>query len=327
MQEAADKVAKDFATKKDLKNKKIVVIGFRGLFNSNSEVFSQIIESELTTSFINAIPQKIVARIYMDEILEELQFSNTDIFNEENRKQIGLLSSADIIVSGTYRFEKNNLSLTVQAIDLETGIALASTKVEIKKSGVPINPDIIEIPDNNNYSAPAPKRSSKNSTRLPVIDIEADIAYYGQPKVSYNLSTNFYFSKYMGVGIGGVVFDMELSYAYYDESEEYRSPLYTKNSIDQTFYMPYLSLVLRWRKSLTFTYSHALGEYVGTWRMNLKYDMRNVIFGIGLTQGNIPPTTVYVDSIDRHVPVEEEFYSLWEVIIGYRLPIISRYWE
>ncbi|MDR2709214.1 MAG: hypothetical protein LBC07_04500 [Elusimicrobiota bacterium] len=134
VQQAADTIAKSFAANPHLANKKIVVIGFSGL--PNSKIFSQIIESELTTSFIKVMPGKIAARIYINEILEELQFSNTDIFSEESRKRIGLLSSADVIVSGNYRLGKDNLSLTVQAIDLETGIAFASKKVEIKKSAV-----------------------------------------------------------------------------------------------------------------------------------------------------------------------------------------------
>jgi TolB-like protein len=339
MQEAADKIAKDFATKKDLKNKRIVVIGFKGL--SNSDALSPIIESELTTSFIKIMPGKIVARIYMDEILQELQFSNTDIFSEENRKQIGLLSSAEVIVSGTYRLEKSKVALTVQAIDIETGIALASTKVEIKKYAVPIN--------NEPTIKPVKIKPIKSvePVELPVFDLGSDFTFYLIDKfpdvaVGGDISTNYYFSKYFGVGLG-----LEILQVYADYDEELITRKFMQAAkisrwsarTKTTFALPYLSLLIRYKKEITLIFSGVVGEHVGNWRVGAKYDYKNIVCGLALSGGHIagkvidegnpnqdpellPPGNKIYAKIRHDVS-----YQILEFTIGYRIPILSKLWN
>jgi TolB-like protein len=131
---AMDDIAKQMSATSELKGKKIAVIGFHNAVDGRSDKVSNIIGDELENSLIKNSIWQVIARNQTDTILKELKTTSADIFSGANRKRFGKLASADVIVTGTYRVDNKMISINVQAIDIETGVALAAQKINLKTS-------------------------------------------------------------------------------------------------------------------------------------------------------------------------------------------------
>jgi hypothetical protein len=70
-----------------------------------------------------------------------------------------------------------------------------------------------------------------------------------------------------------------------------------------------------------------MGEYMGNWRADLKMDVKNIIVGIGLMAGVIPQRIIYNSAVDADILFKEKIYGRFNFIIGYRLPLIDKYWN
>ncbi|MDR3244582.1 MAG: hypothetical protein LBT79_07515, partial [Elusimicrobiota bacterium] len=115
-------------------NSQIAVVGFRETPSKKRLQLSSIVENDLSTMLINKMPGRIIVKNHIDTVLKELKITNDDIFDANNRKQLGKLLSADLIVTGNYWINNKDININITIINIESGLALFSDKKIIKKS-------------------------------------------------------------------------------------------------------------------------------------------------------------------------------------------------
>lgn len=189
---ATKDIAEEFSRISNLKGKKIVVVGF---YNSlrTKDAFDGLFEDELQSDLIKKLPGQLIARNHMETILSELKLSMQDVFDDKNRKTLGKLLSADIIISGSYRFENEKVIVNVSAFDVETGLALWAQRVEIRwdartKAIVPID-----------------KKSGGKDENVKKDDM-ADLLYNNRGKDEYRFG--------WGLSLGAFPYMVELEFFY-----------------------------------------------------------------------------------------------------------------
>jgi TolB-like protein len=73
----------------------------------------------------------IVDRKNMDKIITEMHFQMSDWANPAKVKQIGQMTSADYLLTGSFDMLGNNLFLVVQMLDIETARAVYSSRMTL----------------------------------------------------------------------------------------------------------------------------------------------------------------------------------------------------
>lgn len=119
------------------KNSTMAIVGFEESTKKQRLYLSGVIEDELTVHLVDKKPGKIIAKNHIDTVLQELKLTRDDVFDGQNRKQFGKLASADLIVSGTYWLNKNDITISITVVNIENGLAYYSKKIQIKRKGIP----------------------------------------------------------------------------------------------------------------------------------------------------------------------------------------------
>jgi len=120
---------------------KIGIIEFQSLNEeAKKDNLGKIVSEMLTTSFVNSESFKIIEREQLQKVVQEFQLSQSGIIDTSYAKQIGKITGADAIVTGSVTKIGNDLRLDARIIDVESGIILTAEKsegkVEIKSIGM-----------------------------------------------------------------------------------------------------------------------------------------------------------------------------------------------
>ena len=112
---------------------KIGIIEFQSLNEeAKKDNLGKIVSEMLTTSFVNSESFKIIEREQLQKVIQEFQLSQSGIIDTSYAKQIGKITGADAIVTGSVTKIGNDLRLDARIIDVESGIILTAEKSEGK---------------------------------------------------------------------------------------------------------------------------------------------------------------------------------------------------
>jgi TolB-like protein len=112
---------------------KIGIIEFQSLNEeAKKDNLGKIVSEMLTTSFVNSESFKIIEREQLQKVIKEFQLSQSGIIDTSYAKQIGKITGADAIVTGSVTKIGNDLRLDARIIDVESGIILTAEKSEGK---------------------------------------------------------------------------------------------------------------------------------------------------------------------------------------------------
>jgi len=131
----ADRTAKIEKPKIIIKGErvKIGIIEFQSLNEeAKKDNLGKIVSEMLTTSFVNSESFKIIEREQLQKVIQEFQLSQSGIIDTSYAKQIGKITGADAIVTGSVTKIGNDLRLDARIIDVESGIILTAEKSEGK---------------------------------------------------------------------------------------------------------------------------------------------------------------------------------------------------
>lgn len=112
----------------------LAVVGFVESTTRSRLPLSSVLEDDLTSFLTEKRPGHVVAKNNIDTVLRELQITRDDLFDSRHRKQFGKLASADLLVSGNYWLNRRDVVINITVIDIESGLALLSHRVKIRKS-------------------------------------------------------------------------------------------------------------------------------------------------------------------------------------------------
>ena len=70
---------------------------------------------------------KVIDRDHIEQLSEELQWNEEGLINPQTAKQVGMITAADAIVTGTVDYGLHSLRLRIKIIDTETGEQIAAT--------------------------------------------------------------------------------------------------------------------------------------------------------------------------------------------------------
>jgi len=108
---------------------KIGIIEFQSLNEeAKQDNLGKIVSEMLTTSFVNSESFKIIEREQLQKVIKEFQLSQSGIIDTSYAKQIGKITGADAIVTGSVIKIGSNLRLDARIIDVESGIILTAEK-------------------------------------------------------------------------------------------------------------------------------------------------------------------------------------------------------
>jgi len=109
----------------------------------NKTMLGDNIANSLQTVLFDPKEYTLVERERVDAILSELEFTRTDLVDEESIKELGKILAVDSIVVGTLRNEGDCFSLYCKIVDVETGkvqslasALLSSTETMVKQYSV-----------------------------------------------------------------------------------------------------------------------------------------------------------------------------------------------
>ncbi len=112
----------------------LAVVGFVESTSRSRLPLSSVLEDDLTSFLTDKRPRHVLAKNHIDTVLRELRITRDDLFDSRNRKQFGKLASADMIVSGNYWINRQEVIINVTVVDIESGLALLSHRVKVRKS-------------------------------------------------------------------------------------------------------------------------------------------------------------------------------------------------
>lgn len=83
----------------------------------------------LTTETANAVAYegvqvRVVSRMVLDQILEELAYQSSDLVDPETQRSVGKQMGADIVVTGLIGSSGKGKKFNIQLIEVETGVVL-----------------------------------------------------------------------------------------------------------------------------------------------------------------------------------------------------------
>lgn len=112
----------------------LAVVGFVESTTRSRLPLSSVLEDDLTSFLTEKRPGHVLAKNHIDTVLRELRITRDDLFDSRNRKQFSKLASADMIVSGNYWLNRQEVIINVTVVDIESGLALLSHRVKVRKS-------------------------------------------------------------------------------------------------------------------------------------------------------------------------------------------------
>lgn len=136
IEDALTKISKKIAVNADIdKNAKLAFMDFTESETQQRLKLSYTIEDDLSVSLIQEMPGRFIIKNNAYQTLGQLNITRETLFNTcENITNFGKAAAADYIISGTYRFDKDNVIINVNVINTSTGIILFSERVKINKT-------------------------------------------------------------------------------------------------------------------------------------------------------------------------------------------------
>lgn len=119
----------------------LLITEFKNL-SGNGNAAPKLLQSMLTTEFIDAKRFKVVERDQLDKALEELKFGMSDLVDADNRRKVGKLVGASYILLGDMaQVDNNSTYITARLISIETSDAIAAKSVTVNLNGGPLPSD------------------------------------------------------------------------------------------------------------------------------------------------------------------------------------------
>lgn len=112
----------------------LAVVGFVESTHRARLPLSSVLEDDLTSFLTEQRPGHVLAKNHIDTVLRELRITRDDLFDSRNRKQFGKLASADLIVSGNYWINRQDVVINITVVNIESGLAVLSHRVKVRKS-------------------------------------------------------------------------------------------------------------------------------------------------------------------------------------------------
>ena len=109
--------------KKNLKGQPVAVLPFTLEGNIN-EVYAETSQEIFMTQMIKDNYFTVTERANLKLITDELHLQNNDEFDSDNAVEIGKLTGAVYVISGSITEIQNQLVITVRGIDVATGVAV-----------------------------------------------------------------------------------------------------------------------------------------------------------------------------------------------------------
>ena len=110
--------------------------------------FSKYLQEELSTAISVNPGFELFARDRLDEMLQALELSLSDLFDQSTVKETGKLKGIEGIFSGRFFDLGLDVRLFLELVDIERGTVINKTQLLIPKSLIPTSVSI--IPDNYN---------------------------------------------------------------------------------------------------------------------------------------------------------------------------------
>lgn len=128
-----------------------IVVSFGNFTYSDKEIgssFSKYIENQLNLVLTDNEKFEVFAREKLEEILEAIELSLSDLSDPKNAVQVGKLKGFQGIFSGRYFDTAESVTVYLDLISVETGTYIGRTKVSVPKSIIPASISLFP----NNYS-------------------------------------------------------------------------------------------------------------------------------------------------------------------------------
>ncbi len=106
---------------------KIVILDMKAI--SIDKGTADLVTEGLITSFFNLRKYQIVERAQLNQIINELRLTNTDLFTDDMALEIGRLAMSRIVVVGSVGQAGGNFVLNIRTIEVETGVVVYSDRV------------------------------------------------------------------------------------------------------------------------------------------------------------------------------------------------------
>ena len=213
-----DRLVTDMASNvTDMSIKRVAVTGFRETLSGMRYPLSGILEEDLTTKLIKSGRFKVIVKSKTEEVLKELKFGAAGLVDPTKVKQLGKMSQADAILTGSYRKKDDMVLINLQLLNVETGEAAWAGSVEIRLKDLPkgVIPEeetsVYVEPTKQNPPQYLPEPSPRYGPALTYTAVQPERTFVGKNTFEgdYNFSiktlnpTNHYFSRFPS------------SYAYY----------------------------------------------------------------------------------------------------------------
>jgi TolB-like protein len=108
---------------------RIWILPFEQLHEDRStEYLREMLPALLTVAMSQSSADLVVDRQLLNELLEERSLTLTGLTSSDDTRRIGELLGATVMITGSYTLESGRLLVNVRAIDLETGIVIATSR-------------------------------------------------------------------------------------------------------------------------------------------------------------------------------------------------------
>ena len=95
----------------------------------STEYLREMLPALLTVAISQSSADLVVDRELLNELLEERSLTLAGLTSSDDRRRIGKLLGATVMMTGSYTLESGGLLVNLRAIDLETGIVTATSRI------------------------------------------------------------------------------------------------------------------------------------------------------------------------------------------------------
>jgi hypothetical protein len=109
---------------------RIWILPFEQLHEDRStEYLREMLPALLTVAISESSADLLVDRQLLNELLEERSLTLAGLTSSDDRRRIGKLLGATVMIAGSYTLESGGLLVNLRAVDLETGIVTARSNI------------------------------------------------------------------------------------------------------------------------------------------------------------------------------------------------------
>jgi hypothetical protein len=110
--------------------------------------FSRYLEENVSAVLIRSEAFELFARDRLEEILQTLELSLSDLFDQSSAPQAGKLKAIEGLFSGRFFDEATEVRVFLELVDIESGTVIRKASFVIPKSAIPVSVSV--LPENYN---------------------------------------------------------------------------------------------------------------------------------------------------------------------------------